>query len=61
MNWTWRYAAEYIEKHFGGYVDWEEEYFECPECGEPIYKDDWNDYESWTICPVCDFDFTEGE
>ena len=39
MKWSWYYVAQYIiEPVYGGYVDWEEEFFECPECGEPIYK-----------------------
>ena len=61
MNWTWRLAAEYCEKEYGSYVDWEEGVFSCPECGELTYESDWNNYEYWRTCPVCDFDFTEGE
>ena len=35
MKWSWYYVAQYIiEPVYGGYVDWEEEFFECPECGE---------------------------
>lgn len=33
----------------------------CPECGEPIYFEDWyNDLEAtqnWTACPVCETAF----
>lgn len=53
MNWTWSYCASYCEKTYGTYVDWDEEFFICPECGEPIYKCDWDDHESWTVCPIC--------
>lgn len=61
MNWSWSYCAEYCEKTYGAYVDWEEEFFNCPECGEPIYKCDWEDNDTWTICPVCEFDFVTSE
>ena len=61
MNWTWNYAAEYCEREYGAYVDWDEGFFECPECSEPIYKEDWGDYGDWVVCPICDFTFTEGE
>ena len=55
----WNECAELIESVYGGFVNWEEEFFECPECGEPIYKNDWilEDY----LCPVCDFNFETGE
>ena len=56
MNWSWDYVAHYIvELVYGGYVDWDEEFFECPECGEPIYKCDYPNFEIGMICPVCEF------
>ena len=61
MNWTWSYAATVCERDYGAYVDWKEGFFSCPECSELIYETDWNDHEYWRVCPVCDFDFTEGE
>ena len=57
MNWTWDYAANYVEVVYGGYVNWDEEFFNCPECGEPIYKSDWDEHEPWQLCPVCEFSF----
>lgn len=57
---TWREAAIYCEEVFGSFVCWEGEYFNCPECGEPIYKCDWKEHD-FTLCPVCDFMFEEGE
>ena len=57
---TWCEAAEYCEKVYGAYVDWDERFFECPECGEPIYECDWDEHD-WSICPVCDFTFVEEE
>ena len=54
----WNWAAKVVEEEFGGYVNWDEEYFICPECGEPVYADDWDDSEFAlvTICPICQFD-----
>lgn len=61
MNWTWEYCASYCEKTYGVYVDWEEEFFHCPECDEQIYKCDWENHDDWIVCPVCEFDFVTGE
>ena len=56
MKWSWYYVAQYIiEAEYGGYVDWEEEFFECPECGAPIYKRDYPCIDIGMICPVCEF------
>ena len=54
----WDWAAKVVEEEFGGYVNWDEEYFICPECSEPVYADDWDDSEFAlaTICPICQFD-----
>ena len=57
---TWEDAAKFCEKTFGSYVDWEDEYFLCPECGEPIFCDDWLNH-NWRICPVCETNFEEIE
>lgn len=52
----WEINARIVEKIYGGYVDWEERFYECPECGEPIYECDWTaeDLEK-ELCPVCGF------
>ena len=50
---TWKDAAEFCEKTFGVYVDWEMRFFHCPECDESIYFEDWEDHD-WSICPVCE-------
>ena len=60
MNWTWKQAAKFCEETYGTYVDWEVGFFSCPECGEPICESDWDEHD-WSICPICDFDFEEGE
>lgn len=52
----WEINARIVEKIYGGYVDWDERFYECPECGEPIYECDWTaeDLEK-ELCPVCGF------
>lgn len=55
MN-MWEKNAEMVEKIYGGFVDWEERFYNCPECGEPIYEYDWPGEDlNYFICPVCDF------
>lgn len=54
MAWTWKLAAEYAEEVYGVQVDEEEEFFICPECGEPIYECDWTDSD-FMFCPICGF------
>ncbi len=53
---TWEEAAKYCEDTYGSFINWEEEFFVCPECDEPILKEDWEEH-NFTICPVCEFDF----
>lgn len=33
----------------------------CPECGEPIYYEDWSSAETdnWTKCPICEWKVDE--
>lgn len=50
----WEKVAKMCEEIFGSYVDWEERFFICPECDEPIYECDWEDF---TICPICEFEW----
>lgn len=55
----WENNAHEVENIYGGYVDWKERFYECPECGEPIYECDWSNSElEKYLCPVCEF---EGE
>lgn len=56
----WERNAHTIETVYGGYVDWEERFYECIECGEPIYEDDWSPSElERFLCPVCEFEGDE--
>ena len=52
----WEYNAKLVEKVYGSYVDWEERFYLCPECGEPVYECDWTDRDlMFVICPICNF------
>ena len=59
----WEVNAGIVQKYYGGYVDWEERFYLCPECDEPVYECDWDEYDLSTfLCPVCEFtDDDEGE
>lgn len=53
---SWKEIVEYLQNTMDVYVDEEEGFFECPECGDPIYECDWEGYDFHT-CPVCEYDF----
>lgn len=58
----WERNAYSVENTFGGFVDWKERFYECPECGEPIYEEDWEGCELVeNICPVCGYDEDDEE
>ena len=57
MKWSWFYVAMIVERDYGAYVDWCEEFFECPECGEPIYDGEWTRGELLEFfCPICEWE-----
>ena len=43
----WKDAAKYCRREYGVYVDEGEGFFICPDCGEPLYEDDWDSYKNW--------------
>ena len=59
MKDVWEKVAHLVEANYGGYVDWKERFFLCPECGEPVYECDWADSDLVNgdedfMCPVCE-------
>lgn len=53
---NWETAMTYCAETFGVQADLEERFFICPECGEPIYEEDWEGYDL-SMCPVCEVYF----
>jgi len=57
---AWEINAQVITEDFGGYVDWYERCYICPECEEPVYECDWAEGELFNaLCPICGFDGNE--
>ena len=64
----WEKVARYSNEVYGSYIDWEERFYVCPDCGEPIYEEDYNElgdyYPTYNVgpkCPVCEFLIGEDE
>lgn len=55
MRSAWKENADYV-KDCGGYVNYDEGFYICPECGEPIYEEEWTPSELMFICPVCEWE-----
>ena len=56
----WNRMANRVEWDYGCQVDWKEKFFICPDCGEPVYCDDWDwhdflDEGNNDCCPICGF------
>lgn len=57
---TWEENAKYVSRIYGSHVDWEERFYICPECEEPVYECDWADEELRAhLCPICEFEEEE--
>lgn len=54
MN-IWELSAHTVREVYGGYVDYEERFYVCPCCGEPVYEKDWSkeSLEEF-MCPICE-------
>lgn len=52
----WEDNANYVQYICGGHVDWDERFYICPECEEPVYECDWDEDELREICPICGFE-----
>lgn len=56
----WEKNAKKVADEYGAFVDWEERFYTCPECGEPVYECDWSEGELLlNLCPICGFDGDE--
>ena len=56
MKNEWERNANFAAAVCGAFVDWDERFYECPECGEPIYECDWTDDElKKDLCPICGY------
>lgn len=52
----WRENAKTVEQVYGSYVNWDERFYICPECGEAVYEIDWkNDELEDFLCPICEW------
>jgi RNA polymerase subunit RPABC4/transcription elongation factor Spt4 len=54
-NQAWELNANEANEVYGCHADYEERFYICPFCGEPVYEEDW-DEESLEIfmCPICE-------
>ena len=59
---VWEQVARFCQEVYGSHIDWEERFYECPECGEPVYECDYGEYGDYytledegPLCPVCEF------
>ena len=59
MKWSWDYVAKQVEEIYGTYVDWDEVFYICPECDEPVYKCDYPYIDLGMVCPICENEIEE--
>lgn len=58
----WKLNAKHVANVYGSFVDWDEQFYNCPICGEPVYECDWDDDDlSEYLCPVCEFEEPEDD
>lgn len=54
---NWELAARILEEDCDAEVNMNEEYFICPDCGEPIFSGDWTSEDfmgaECVVCPIC--------
>lgn len=52
----WEIAASLAEEQ-GSECNYEEGYFVCPHCNEPVFEGDWTDDQMFkdnsVMCPIC--------
>lgn len=65
MSAVWEHIARYVATTYDTEVNFNEEYFLCPECGEPVYACDYIDSDYFlgknayythgkVYCPICE-------
>ena len=53
----WARRARQAAADYSVRVDWDERFYICPECGEPVYEDDWQEEDLVDfICPICNME-----
>ena len=59
---AWELNANTAKEVYDCHVDYEERFYICPYCGEPVYEDDWSEesLEAF-MCPVCEDEDAEDE
>ena len=59
---AWERNARIVEEDYDCLVDYEERFYLCPYCGEPIYEADWSEeiLEDF-ICPIGEDEDKEDE
>ena len=51
----WEKNARLAREEYGAYVEWENRFYICPFCEEPVYEEDWSDEElNEFLCPICE-------
>ena len=56
---NWEKMAHLFEINYGSLIDWNDRFFYCPRCHEPVYEDEWDDSDFIDgndnfICPICE-------
>lgn len=57
MN-SWSKIVNLLKLNYDSLIDWDDRYFYCPKYHEPIYEDEWADFNfiddnNNFICPIC--------
>ena len=56
---NWLQIAHLIEVNYDSLIDWNDRFFYCPKCHEPVYEDEWESEDDFLdgsnnfICPIC--------
>lgn len=57
---NWLQIAHLIEVNYDSLIDWNDRFFYCPKCHEPVYEDEWESEDDFLdghnnfICPICE-------